>query len=71
MNTIHVPGPCERLGCGKHGETKIRIDGEFFAADAKRGVEAGYRLYGLCCGCGNVGTVITLGNSRDLKKSKS
>lgn len=69
MNTIHAPGPCQRLGCGRHSNAKLRIEGEFFAADKERGVEAGYRLYGLCCGGGIVGTTISL--SYDGLKSRN
>lgn len=55
---LHPHGQCQRLGCGKQSNATIRIDGEFFVADLERGVEAGFRLYGLkCCGMGLLGTV--------------
>jgi hypothetical protein len=64
MDIIYDPGPCQRIGCGKDDLVKIRIEGELFKADADRGVEAGYRLYGLhCCGGGNVRTIDKLADA--------
>jgi hypothetical protein len=70
FTTLSAPGPCQRLGCGKDGNTKFRIDGELFGADPERGVEAGYRLYGLCCACPNEGTVVGLSVTKIGLKSK-
>lgn len=51
MKALYIPGPCQRPGCCEDESIKFRIESELFEADPERGVEAGYRLYGLgCCG---------------------
>jgi hypothetical protein len=52
MKTVATLEACQRQGCN-HSITKrgalFVIDGQFFRADRKRGVTAGFRLY--CADC--------------------
>jgi hypothetical protein len=52
MKTVATLGACQRPGCN-HSITKrealFAIDGQFFRADPKRCVTAGFRLY--CANC--------------------
>jgi hypothetical protein len=52
MKSVAVSGTCQRPGCNRstanHGPL-LAIDSQFFRADPKRGVTAGFRLY--CASC--------------------
>jgi hypothetical protein len=49
MERVEHYGNCQRPGCTCRGESRYRIEGDAFEADAERGVEAGYRLFCKVC----------------------